>query len=392
MNLSNEIELMIACARVAVDRPAEEKIQVLAGEITDWDGFVKLCMQHKVLSLVFQNLSVIGEESFPGALKTELEDNYLFENAVNNLSLVEQLFSILEVLKKNDIAAVPFKGPVLAGNVFGDSTIRRSIDLDLFVSKKDMLQAVETLMDRGFETLDGPLPEGAKKKAYLEMLTAVSLILPSKRITIDLQWDIANRFLNVPIVLEDMKDRVEQVKLNQRDVPNLPPEELLCYLCLHGTKHRWLYLDLVCCISEFVRVRKDIDWEYLWDYAERMHCRRVLLLGLFLAQDILGASLPENIGQKIDQDKQVKVLGSRACEGLYLNYIEGTMMPEKFGLFLFQVKDGWVDKIRYGCRILFLPTKEDLRCFALPSVLFFLLYGLRPLRLMGAYGKRWFGK
>jgi len=74
--------------------------------------FVKICFRHKVLPLVFQNLELIGKNFFPENLKTQLKNTYIFENSVQNFFMIEQLFFILELLKKNEITAVPFKGPV----------------------------------------------------------------------------------------------------------------------------------------------------------------------------------------------------------------------------------------------------------------------------------------
>jgi len=228
------------------------------------------------------------------------------------------------------------------------------------------------------------LPDGDGKRAYLNMLTALSL-RSTKGVSIDLQWDISNRFLNRPIRFEGMGDRIEQVEINERMVPNMPPEELLCYLCLHGTKHRWVVLDSVCCIAEFVRTRRDINWDYVLEYAKREHCLRVLLLGLFLSKDILEVELPGHIEQLIDRDEGIQDLAAVVYDGLFLGGLDRAVTPGKFDSFMFQVKDSFWDRVRYGCRILFLPTKEDLRGYDLPG---FLIYGLRPLRLVVEYGRR----
>jgi len=83
---------MTACARVQVDQETEGKIQLLSRGKIDWDRFVKICIRHKVLPLVFQNLVLFCKESFPEKLKTELENTYIFENSLHNFALVEQLF------------------------------------------------------------------------------------------------------------------------------------------------------------------------------------------------------------------------------------------------------------------------------------------------------------
>jgi hypothetical protein len=384
----NEIALMMACARVCVDQETEKRIRLLAGGRIDWDQFVNMSIRHKVLPLVFQNLSLICKDSFPENLKNRLETTYIFENSVHNLSLVEQLFVILDLLKKKQITAVPFKGPVLAENVFGDITLRRYLDLDILISKKDAVKAVDVLMEKGFMPEKGALPEGKGKKPYLEKLVAVSLVHPKTHLSIDLQWDISNRFSNVPILLEDMEPRIEQVVLHKKHVPSLPPEELLCYLCIHGTKHRWLILDLVCCISELIRARKDIDWHYTQNFAKKIHCTTVLFLGLCLSRDLLRAKLPDHINKRIDQSKAVKGLAEKVYDGLFSNYMETMITPEKFDPFLFRVKDRFQDKILYCMKVLFIPSKEDLRVFPLPETLSFIRYLLRPARLITEYGKR----
>jgi len=387
MHLSTEIKLMIACARVQVDQETRGKIQRLSRANIDWDKFVKICIRHKVLPLVFRNLVLFCKASFPEELKTELENTYIFENSLHNFFLVEQLFFILDLLKKNEITAVPFKGPVLAENVFGDVGLRRYLDLDIFISKKDVQAAVDILMGNGFVPEDGALPEGRGKKAYLDRVVTLSLVRPDKQVSIDLQWDISNRFSNVPILLEDAKGHIEQVEMNKRPVANLGPEILLCYLCLHGTKHRWLTLDSVCCVFELIRAR-DIDWHLTLRFAKRIHCTLVLLTGLYLARDLLGAKLPAHINQKIDQDKRLKSLAGKVYEGLFSDYRETMTKPEKFDPFLFQVKDGFPDKILYCIKILCIPSKEDLRVFPLPESLSFIRYILRPLRLLTKYYNR----
>ena len=209
---------------------------------------------------------------------------------------------------------------MLAENVFGDVSLRRYLDLDIFISKKDVLKAVDVLMDNGFVPGEGILPEGRGKKDYLDRVVTLSLVRPDKQVSIDLQWDISNRFSNVPILLESVKDHIEQVELNKRPVPNLGPEVLLCYLCLHGTKHRWLTLDSVCCVSELIRARRDIDWHPTLQFAKRIHCTTVLLTGLYLARDLLGAKLPEHINKRIDQNKKLKSLAETVYEGLFSDY------------------------------------------------------------------------
>ena len=227
-----------------------------------------------------------------------------------------------------------------------------------------------------------------ERSNYLKKVVHVHLISTNRRVSIDLQWDIASRFTTVPILLEDVEERLELVSLNQTSVPSLPVEELLCYLCIHGTRHRWLYLDLVCCVSELIRTCKDIDWLHAQRFAEKIHCTTVLLLGIGLAHELMQVDLPEYMIQKIDNVPKVKKLVEEVREDLFSDYVASMVVPDTFDLFHLKVKDRLYDKVLYVVRVVFIPTKVDLRVFPLPEGLGFLRYFLRPLRLGWEYFRR----
>ena len=379
---------MTACARASVDHNFREKIQQLVASGFDWDTFIAACIRHKVFPLVYQNLVKYCPDTFPVELKSQLVKNYIIENLVNSLALVEQLFRILELLKKSGIKAVPFKGPVLAERLYCDFSLRCYVDLDIFISINDAEKAVDILLEKGFVAEDDNLPEGQERSSYLKKVVHIDLISTDRRVSIDLQWDISNRFTTVPILLEDVEARLELVSLNQNSVLSLPAEELLCYLCIHGARHRWLYLDLVCCVSELIRTCKEIDWLYAQRFAEKIHCSIALLLGLSLAHELMQADIPGYMIEKINNVPMVKKLVEEMKDVLFSKYVESKVVPEMFDLFQMKVKDRFYDKVLYVVRVVFIPTRVDLRVFPLPEALGFLRYLLRPARLGWEYFRR----
>ncbi len=176
--------------------------------------------------------------------------------------------------------------------------------------------------------------------------------------------------------------------LNKTPVPSLPVEELLCYLCIHGTRHRWLYLDLVCCVSELIRSCKDIEWLQAWRFAARIHCTTVLLLGLGLSRKLMQAEIPEYLTQLIDSSPRINKLVEELSQDLFSGYGAGMVVPDTFDLHQLKVKDRFYDKVLYVGRVVFIPTKVDLRVFPLPETLAFVRYFLRPVRLGWEYFSR----
>jgi len=385
MTFSDETRIMLSLAKGETDNKSiDEIIQSVKGEI-DWEQLIENCIQHNVLPIVFQNLNAYCSTVFPEQLKSQLSSGYIIQNLLHNLEFVEKLHDILDLFKNNQIKAVPFKGPVLAELLFGDYTLRRFSDLDIFISKQKALPALEILLECGFVTEDEEVPAGEGVGDYLDKVEHITLVHEERKIPIDLQWDISNRFTNVPIVLEDVENRLELISLSDREVLSLPVEELLCYLCIHGTRHRWSYLDLVCCVSELIRVRQDVDWLYVERFAERRHCNTVLFLGLFLAWDLMGSEIPEYLTVKIDRNQRIKKLADQVYEVLFSDNVGFMEVPDKFNTFMFQVKDRWVDKLYYLVKIVFIPTNADLKVFPLPEGIAFLRYFLRPMRLGWEY-------
>jgi hypothetical protein len=388
MNLHVATQLMTTLARGRLTEADMARARELAGQGVEQDDFIYLCLRHKVLPLVFHNLAQVCSGIFPEDFLGQVEKGYIFENSLHNLALAEELFLVRGLLGGSGIEAVPFKGVVLAQTLFGDISLRRCLDLDLLIRKEDAAKAVTLLLEDGFRGAEGELPEGRALRSLLEKLTNVSLVRSGKGLALDLQWDIANRFARCPVRLEDMRGRLEEVVLDGGKVLSLPAEELLCYLCIHGVKHRWLFLDLVCCVAELVRVRPDINYPYAVSYARQIGCETVLYLGLCLARDILGAVLPDEMDRAIEASKKIKELAAKAQAGLFTGYRDSMRLPEKFDPFLLQARDNLADQVRYCLKILFIPSAEDLRQFPLPEPLSFLRYPLRPVRLLGNYIRR----
>ena len=163
------------------------------------------------------------------------------------------------------------------------------------------------------------------------------------------------------------------------------PEDLLLLLCLHGAEHGWDRLNWVCDLTEFVRVHEGIAWGGLIDRVEALGCRRVLFLGLFLAHDLLGAPLPAEIEKTIRADSSVRSLAVRVHDRLFRQEDVPTATLQS-SLFNLRVTERLQDRIRYCLHAAFHPSVVDWQALPLPRSLFFLYYGIHPLRVAGKYG------
>ena len=81
-------------------------------------------------------------------------------------------------------------------------------------------------------------------------------------------------------------------------------------LCVHGAKHFWERLAWIVDIAQLVTVR-EVDWKLLSEIAAERKCSRLLLLGLYLAHEVVGAPLPESVLQRARSDSRVAWLAEK---------------------------------------------------------------------------------
>ena len=214
----------------------------------------------------------------------------------------------------------------------------------------------------------------------------------------DLHWEMTGRYSLLPFDLETVKDRVVPSMLAGKRVDHLCAEDLLLYLSHHGSLHCWQNLEMICSVAELVGSHADMDWRRIQNLATELRCERILLLGLFLAHDLLGAPLPDHILGRVEADPKVQKLAMALYKNLFLKD-GGSPKNEinpKFSFFHLQVRERLSEKVRYALHLATNPTKEDWRLLSLPAFLSALHYVFRPLRLATGFGevllRRYMGK
>jgi hypothetical protein len=135
-----ERELLLLCARTVVDSDASARIGALLERDLDWNFLIISAHEHRVLPLVYRTLSRAGLGPVPAAALNRLR-NAFQANVKRNLFLTSELFSVMDLLRTNGIPSIPYKGPVLTFDVYGDLALRQFADLDIIVPVGDVVKA-----------------------------------------------------------------------------------------------------------------------------------------------------------------------------------------------------------------------------------------------------------
>jgi hypothetical protein len=251
-----------------------------------------------------------------------------------------------------------------------------------------MLKAKDVLISQGYHP-DLKLT-AAEEEAYLKSHHDYKFLKAKDSIVVEIQWGITQWFLSFPLDFVDLWKRRQKISVAGAEVASLAPDDLLLILCVHGTKHHWSQLKWVCDIAEFLRTHSDkIDWKYLLARARMKGGERMVLLGLSLAHNLVGAGLPEEALKKIHNDPQVKLLAGQVSPKLFPEASSPTRLRDETPFFYWKsrerLRDRWALLCKYFPEYFFravFPNKRDYAVSRLPSFLFASYYLVRPVRLV----------
>lgn len=333
VNIRPENELMFCCARVQIEPRISKRIRALVRENLDWQAVIQLAYRHGVMPLLYKNLHAICPEAVPDADFKQLRQLFT-ANTQRSLLLAGELVKILTLFDQHQIAGVPYKGPALANAVYGGVAFRQYCDLDIVVQQNNVLPAKSLLIEQGYVPKDEM--NESEEAAFLQSRDEhnYTLIHPEKRIAVELHWRITPRSTSV-IEPKHFWERLEPDLFAGTQIINLPLEEWLPILCVHGSRHRWERLTWLCDIAEIMRLRPNLDWDATIARSQVLVCQRMLFLGVLLAHRLLDAPLPIAILQKMQANSEVMTL----VNSTYQQLSSETKVSDQFlGKTIYQIR------------------------------------------------------
>ena len=308
--MSAEGRLLVLCARTAVSEFVRVEITDLVCDGINWDLLWQLSKAHGVAPLVYRNLAAIC----PAAVPSAIHEAYRRQNqstTLMNTVLAKELVALLDALAAKGVMAIPFHGVTLAQVAYGDLSMRECEDMELIVEHGAVSQARKVLWSHGYQLL------GADNDAEADPREGHHVFLKRNGMAmVKLQWGLAGYHSNFRLDRHALWGRLKPVGLPTKAVMGLCPEDLLILLCVHGTLHNWKQLKWVCDIAEFVRRKPALDWSRILFQASEWRCRRMVLLGLAMAQNLFDIVLPRTVSHEIESDTDLPVLVRRMPQQL----------------------------------------------------------------------------
>ena len=372
-----EVALLLTCARARLNRLQEKRIHDLVARNCDWDYLLRLADRHGMQPLLHWHLNAVCPDAVPAEPRQHLRIAFQRVSALNIL-LTHELQQLLALFAENEVQAVPYKGPALALQLYGNIALRQFSDLDILVHPRDVLRARDLLLARDYAQLP-PLTEG-QQAVLLRTQCNLPFTKEGNRMIVELHWTVSAPSFARPFEAAHFWSRLVDAKLDGTDIKLPANEDLLLALCIHGSKHLWERLAWICDIAGLVTSQPNLNWADLIERARTTGSERMLFLGLRLANDLLEAQLPTEVEAALNRDAAVNGLATDVVRDLFTL----SLLPSGIsGYFRFQMRARrrLRDKINY-LRFTFTPNEEDLVRLKLPASLTFIYYLVRPVRLV----------
>lgn len=333
-----EVRLLLLATRPAPSPATKAAIETLLAEPLDWNALLALAGTHRVTSGLYHGLVQPYRDALPVAFAAAAQAAS-FRSTVHHLVTTEALHAVLDAFDAAGIDVLCLKGLAVGALAYGEAALRKSGDLDLLIRRSDFQAAREALVALDYR----PDVAAEDTEAYLGLHHGYALRGP--KTDVDLHWNLAHLFQNVPTDFEALHARRLHVDVGGRSVPTLAREDHLLQLANHAVTHCWRTLYLIADIAALLNASDHMDWDRVLRDSEAARSRRAIALAVLLAVRLYGAAAPPALADAIAHPA-VERLAARVQTWLF---DDAAPSLERFVIhrFYLETLDGWNDRTAY---------------------------------------------
>jgi hypothetical protein len=280
--------------------------------------------------------------------------------------------------------ALPYKGPVIAAQAYGDVSLRQFDDLDIILRHRDVPKAHEIILRLGYAATFPPLISSDLQSAIVP--GEYKYYSEARDAIVELHTELTLRHFPVAPNLAEFASRRVEVNLGGHCVETLSPEDALIALCMHGSKDFWARLVWVADVAELIESHPRLDWREAGARAQALRVDRMVHVGLALASIIFDTALPGEVTEDMKEDREAQEIALELRRNLLRPDPPLLSARERFEVRR-RLVPGFLAGWCYAARLTMAPAEEDWRMLGLPRALAALYILLRPFRLMRKYGR-----
>ncbi len=374
---------MLACARTRMSAEVAARVRTLISGGVDWQVLIAAAAAHCVTPLVGRSTSRRICER--GAVEVRALFRVAYERTVRgNLLMTAEMLRLSGRFRAEGMIAVPYKGPLLAAQAYGDFGLRQFVDLDFAIRQRDLPRATALLAADGYKAVFGAIsPEEATHPSHSEY----QFVRADRGVVLEMQTEVTLRYFPRKLDFDDLEKRLnDRFACRRRNF----------FFFAGGHAHsscsarRKAFLGTSAVDRGYFRIVASsarVDWAQAFSLAKEMGVSRPLNLALYLAHRMLEAPLPDDVREQVFRDRAAKTLGDGICERFSM---QAQAELPVFSRFRFRVasRDSLLSGLRFAMRLATSPTEPDRADMPLPEGMSGIHRWLRPVLLMKRHGIR----
>jgi hypothetical protein len=371
--------LLIACARHAAGLASATDVRDAATTVDDWADVERRASAHGLVPWLARALT-----QSDGAASEEHASIVAAANASTGRALaqVRRLGELVGALANVGVTALPYKGPVLSLQLYGDLALRQSVDLDLVVPFDAYDVARTTLVRHDLPPRWG---HSARQERTLFAWLGHAPFGTGDDF-VELHWRFADRRFPFTLDARDVLRRAQQSRVAGRMLPLMAADDLLAVLSMHAARHLFERLEWVSGLTRLL-VAAPMEPAALMERAHALRARRALAVSVNVAARLLDFPLDDAWRRTLADDPAAEPLAERMVRELEAHelrgvpWADGAALVRRYG----ELVDTRMDRARLFVHAAFDPTARDQEAVALPDALATLHRVIRPLRLARRY-------
>jgi Uncharacterised nucleotidyltransferase len=311
LSMTPEDQLCLLLARGQVTPEVRTRVLQFLATPLQWPLILERAYSHQVYPLLYRNLRDLGFPGVPEVVQAELKGPFL-ANALRNQLLAEELARLLSLLGEAGIRVVPLKGVALAQSLYGDTSARVCVDIDILVPPANVVQAIDLLLATGYRT---EFSDPYFAKLALRHGRHYDVVREDRGISflLEVHWILVQHSSKNNEAVDDLWAEARPQSLFGRPAFSLSPEWEFLYLSMHAADHEWRSLKWLVDIHEIVSSGL-VDWQQTIKKAEEFEIDLAIGQTLAACSLLLETPLPADYPPVSPADRRT-TLPIHACSG-----------------------------------------------------------------------------
>jgi|WetSurMetagenome_2_1015567.scaffolds.fasta_scaffold01570_7 hypothetical protein len=265
----------------------------------DWDSLLDSSRVHGIRPQLEKLLTRVPAGLVPETVFENLSEA-IRENLLRQMRSLSAFYQMKESFDIKGIAVIPYKGPWLAQQYYGNIAEREAYDLDLFIDINDLEEIKRIMTTLGYENrgLINRLTDDYIKNELCEY-NFEKYDGETRTHHFEFHWSSSRRPFRMRISLDELRDQITTSIINDKQTQVFShTAELLLVIMHHGGKEQYAFLKQVNDIAHIIADENEIDWPWLLEKLRQYHLETVLCIGIRQANILTGVTIPEIIKAK----------------------------------------------------------------------------------------------